>query len=149
MPSPHSDFDWIAATNEAVITRLRANPLLADKVFYPIQDEQEGDPSPLPTPYVMVFADTATHRSDRAAFQSENGLFNFTLHVAGLSKDEVNYTMAEVAKQFVNWRPVIPGRTCWKMSHNFSTPINSRDDLRPPLLYVVDEWALNTTKGPA
>ena len=149
MPSGHDDFDWIDATIMAVVERLRANALLADKVYYPIQDEEEGDPSPLPTPYVMVFADTGTHRSDRVAFQSENALFNFTLHVVGRSKDEVNFTMSEVAKQLVNWRPSIPGRTCWKMSHNFSTPYNTRDDIRPPLGYIVDEWALMTTKGPA
>ena len=146
MPSEHENFDWIEWTNDAVLARLRANTLLADKV-YEFQQEDEGDPSPLPLPYVMVFSDTATHRSDRAANQSENALFNYTLHVAGSSRTQVNATMAEVVKQLLNWRPVVPGRTCWKMAHNFSTPLNTRDDLRPPLFYIVDEWALQTTKG--
>lgn len=149
MPSAQDDFEWVGLTVDAVLARLRANPKLSDKVYSPVQDEEEGDPSPLPLPYVMVFPDTGTYRSDRAAFQSENSLFNFTLHVAGESQDQINKVMQEVHKQWVNWRPSIPGRTCWKMAHNFSTPINTRDDMRPPLLYVVDEWALQTTKGPA
>ena len=147
MPSVHEDFDWIEATVEAALARLRAHPVLADKVYSPAQDEEEGDPSPLPLPYVMVFPDTGTHRSDRITYQSENSLFNFTIHVVGDSQTQVLKMMGAVALQWVNWRPVIPGRTCWKMSHNFSTPFNTRDDMRPPLNYVVDEWALLTTKG--
>lgn len=149
MPSnpADDDYEWIDATNEAFLTRLRDHPVLVDKVFSPVQDEEEGDPSPLPLPYVMVFADTGTHRSDRQAQQSENALFNYTLHVVGDSKAQINYIMACVAKQLVNWRPVVPGRTCWKLTHNFSTPYNTRDDMRPPLGYIVDEWALMTTRG--
>lgn len=141
----------IEDVNTAVIERLRAHPLLADKV-YVAEAGGEGDleqQTPLELPYVMVFQDNGQRTSNMLVQDQEMAYFNFTVHVAGETSQQINAMEDLVYEQWLAWRPIIAGYRFFKMIANFTTPDNTNNAVKPPILYRVDEWGLRLVKGKA
>lgn len=135
----------IGEVNELVIARARAGPKIADKIW--VSETEEGDPHPLPLPYIMIFCDNGQYTSENLSQHDEQFYFNYTVHYVGETFQQVNWLADEFYAQWHMWRPEIAGLRFFKMKPNFSTPDNTNDAVKPPLLYRVDEWGLRGVKG--
>lgn len=148
---PFTDAELIADAwldpGVALADRLKLHPLMTDKVYRTHANREEGDPTPLELPYTMIYDDTGSTRSMRLAASGELLLLNYTVHFVGETREQCVAQSRAAQAMWVNWRPDIPGFTAWKPTHNFSTPVNARDDMRPQWLYIVDEWGLQLQKG--
>lgn len=136
---------WISDIHGAVIARARAGDGLADKIW--VSETEEGDPRPLPMPYIMIFADNGQYTSDMIVQHNEKVYMNYTVHFVAETHDQVNWLADRFYAQWLGWRPEIEGFKAFKMVANFSTPDNTNDSVHPPLLYRVDEWGLRLVKG--
>jgi len=136
---------FIKTVNDTVLARAREHPKLADKIW--MSETNEGDPSPLPLPYIMIFADNGQRTDPLMSNTSAMIYFNYTVHYVGETRQQVDALADAFYKQWDVWRPVIPGIRSFKMKANFSTPDNTNDAIKPPLLYRVDEWGLRMVKG--
>lgn len=138
---------WVDEVNNHVVERIRAHPQLGDKTYTPITDEVGNLRLPTQLPYVLIFPDAGTASSITMGAEAGIKLFNYTIHMVGETDEQIFALANAVQMQLLRWRIALPGFRSWRMTQNFSTPINSRDDVRPPLLYIVEEWALQTMKG--
>ena len=134
----------VGEVNNMVTDRAKFG-VLADKVF--VSATNEGDPVPLPLPYIMIFCDNGQYTSELIAQHDEQFYFNYTVHFVGETREQVDWLVDHFYDRWHRWRPAIPGVRFFKMKPNFSTPDNTNDAVHPPFLYRVDEWGLRGVVG--
>lgn len=147
MPSP--DAGPIELVNNAFIDRLKSDPEFGELVvvggFLPGVDETSGVARR--PPYVAVFADNGQYTSELAAQMAEMAYFVFQVTLVAEDWNQLNRMGDRFVSLIQNWRPEIPGRRCFKATHNFSTPDNTTNRLLPQPIYRVDEVGLRTVKA--
>ena len=129
MPRAHTD---------ALLARLRADTGLSGVVF-------EGVVTDRPARYCTVFADQGRHESERLDERQIQSAYRYVIHSIGSTPEQARWVGERVFAQLFDWRPVIPGRTCWRARHVGGQAMQIDRDVSPPLWFVVDEFELRST----
>lgn len=122
----------------AVITRLKSDPQLASVVF-------DGTVTGNPERYVDVWADTGYWDGHDSHDHQVDVEVTLTIHSVGMSRQQAMWVSDRVRALLLDWKPTIPGRTCWRMRSAGSQPVQKDTDTTPPKFFAVDRFTLRST----
>lgn len=128
----------IAQHDEAILARLRLHPQLAAVVF-------NGSVPAGRNRYVNVFGSGRASGVERLDDRQIQVNRTYTIHCVSINPAAAGLLQDQVHAQLLNFRPVIPGRSSWRLSHEVSRAAEVDRDVTPPLWYTVDQFDLNTT----
>lgn len=123
----------IRAVKKALMDRLKEDTVLAPVVF-------EGVVTNRPNRYVTIFTDSGYRESERFTGGQWTSTQGFTVHSVGTTPDQAQYVAERVFAQLLDHVLVVPGRTCRRIRHASSQPVQQDTDISPPLYYTVDEF---------
>ena len=128
----------IAEHDAAILARLREHPALAAVVFNGLVPSGRNR-------YVNVFASgraSGVERLDERQIQVNR---TYTIHCVSTNPTTAGLLQDQVHEQLLNFRPVVPGRRSWRLSHEVSRAAEADRDVTPPLWYTVDQFDFDTT----
>lgn len=130
--------DLIEEHVEPVLARLRGIPQLADVVF-------EGDVTGNPDRYVNVWHDTGFFESHTDEGTHTEVEVTFTIHSVGADRWQAVWTSGRVTAALLDFKPVVPGRRCWRIQPAGSQPVQKDTDVDPPKFFTADRFTLRST----
>lgn len=132
----------IAAHVDAVLARLREDPELASRVFEGEVSTLDGKPR---TRYIRVQANGGFYEAERLGLAQSRVTFTFIIHSVSINPVAARQLQELVHAQLLGFRPSVVGRKCWPIRHEVSRPVQSDQDVSPPLWYTVDQFDLQST----
>lgn len=127
----------IRAHVDAVLARLRADPILSDSTF-------DGQVVGSPARYCVVYASGGARKAERLTGGSVFADFTFTIHSVGTTPEQARLVEERIIAQLMDWTPIIAGRNCRRTVHAVSRPVAMDKDVSPPLFFAVDGFDLTT-----
>lgn len=121
----------IRAHKQAILDRLRADPILTDATF-------EGVVTDRPSRYVAVFIDSGYRYSERLTGAQATADYGVTAHSVGTTPDQAQFVAERVFAQLLGHVLQVPGFRCRRVRHEASQPTQIDRDIDPPLFYAVD-----------
>jgi hypothetical protein len=128
---------------QAVLTRLREHPALADRVFegVAVKDPVTGKPR---TRYVTIWVGTPRREVSRYTGPHTEERYRFTIHSVSQLASDVGDLDDAVTEQLLDWTPTIDGRACRRMVSDEGDEMQYDSDLTPPLYWIPSTWDLTT-----
>lgn len=124
-----------AASDAAVLARLRSDPRLADAVY-------EGIVTTPPDTYVSVFSGIGRDGADRLAGPSNVNITTYTIHSVALDIAGAKSTARRVQALLTDWEPV-EGKG--RIVHAVSRDPQLDREANPKLWYLVDQYDLTSS----
>lgn len=100
-----------------------------------------------PQRYCTFFLNSGTRYADRLTGPDVAADFTVTVHSVGQDVTQAQAVAERVFAQLLNFTPAVDGRTCSRLRHTASMPVQDDDGTQPPLYFCVDEFSF--TSDPA
>lgn len=127
----------LRAVKNALLERIEEEPTLSQIVY-------EGTVLNRPTRYVSVFTDTGYREAERFTGSQSTSTQTFVVHSVGSTPDKALEVAELVQTQLVDHVLQVAGRTCRRLRHESSQPMQLDRDITPELYYCVDEFAVTS-----
>jgi hypothetical protein len=124
----------------AVLARLRQNPILADCTFQGVVE----DTPERPQLFCAVFPDSGFREQSRYTGGQIQETYSFTIHSVGITADQAQHVAELVYTQLLGVVLAIDGRKCWPIRSVVSRPLQIDRDANPAMHYCVDVFELTT-----
>jgi hypothetical protein len=128
----------VRVVKQAFLARIRTGETLSRIVY-------EGTVKDRPNRYVSVFTDSGLHEAERWTGPQSTSTQTFVVHSVGSTPDKAQEVAELVQRQVIDHVLVVEGRTCRRIRHESSQPIQLDQDIDPELYYCVDEFAVTTS----
>lgn len=126
----------------AVKARIQAVPAVASKTFVSIAPRSAAGALPA-APYVVIHPADGVDSQERFTGPRSTEHPRFTLHIVGVSYDQVATLTKQIKAQFIAAGSgvvlTIPGEVCKPCWWESPMPVQIDDDVQPPLAYQVIE----------
>jgi len=127
----------IRAHKQAILERLRADSILTSSTF-------DGVVTGKPTRYCNVYMNSGARDSYTLTAEQAQATFSFTIHSVGSTPEQAQAVAERVFAQLLDFRPTVPGRSCWRVRHEASQPLQVDRDVDPWLWFCVDVFDLTS-----
>jgi hypothetical protein len=128
---------------EAILTRLREHPDLADRVFEGVAVRDDAGQSR--TRYVTVWIGSPRRAVGRYNGPQDEERYRATIHSVSQLPSDAGDLADAVASQLVDWTPTIAGRTCRRLvADPEPNEMEYDSNLDPPLYWIPDTYELTS-----
>lgn len=135
----------IRAHKAAVLSRLRADPAMANNVIDGIVDPLAPV---VPAPYVAVAMDSGRRTVERESSETPTSAeFRITIHSVGVDADQAGFFAERVMAQLLGWRPTVAGWAPQAVQHSRSLPAQPDVTVNPATQYITDVFALTSRRA--
>lgn len=133
----------ILAHKQALLDRLGTDPILAT-----CGHEGVVLPDPVtgvrPERYWTLHTDSGRRFSDRLGGLPVQATFHYWVHCVGRTPEQAQRLTERVVPLLAGWQPTVPGYAPQRVRHLDSAPADIDADVRPPVHFTVDHFALTT-----
>lgn len=123
---------------QAFLNLLRADSELAASLF-------EGDVTGNPDRFTNVFHTPGFYEGHTLGNELVDVTVTFTVHSVGLERWQALWGSGRATARVLGIIPQIPGRKCWRISHEPGPPIAKDKTVTPAKFLAIDRFVLKST----
>lgn len=123
---------------QAFLALIRTDSELATSLF-------EGDVRGDPDRFTNVFHTPGFYEGHTLNNELVDVTVTFTVHSVGLERWQAQWGAGRVTARVLGVTPQIPGRRCWRISHDPGPPIAKDETVTPPKFLAIDRYILKST----